>query len=532
MMSPDDARVRNGDRALRGRSGSPQRSIHRHDVSFGRVEVQPEARQVLVDGAPAKLGARAFDILVTLIEHRDRVVSKTELLDRVWPGVVVEENNLQVHISALRKVLGSQAVATIPGRGYRFTATLGAPLPAQGAPLSAACGHDPASIAVLPFVSIGADSNQDYFADGITEDIITDLSRWRSLAVTSRNSTFRFKGKPVDMQQVGRELGVCFIVEGSVRRMGDRVRVTAQLIDVETGNHVWGERFDRPLVELFAVQDEVVHTIVSTLVGRVQASETGRARRKPPSSLDAYDHLLRGNALPWDDPASAAEAKRSFERAIELDPEYGLPASLLAVLLARDWENGRAGSRETLDRAFALAQRAVDLADDESTCHAILGQIALERRLFDLALHHLERGVELNPANQWNRADLGAVLAYVGRAEEGLEMLRNARCADPYFGPRWYWRALGITQFVLRRYADALPDFDRGAADTSLRALAMMAGCCAKVGHLDRARELVARCASAHPRAGVTLLVERTPFNDADDRRHLAECLRAAGMPE
>jgi TolB-like protein len=500
---------------------------------FGRFELDPSTRQFLADGLPVALGARALDVLLALVERHERLVTKEELLELAWPGLVVEENNLQVQISALRKILGPQSIATIPGRGYRFTAVLGADkaLPAAASAV-AASSHEPPSIAVLPFLNMGADPQKDYFADGITEDVITDLSRWRSIAVTSRNSTFRFKGKAVDMQRVGRELGVRFLVEGSVRLMGERIRITAQLIDAETGNHVWGERFDRPMADLFAVQDEVVRTIVGTLVGRVQASGADRTRRKPPSSLDAYDHVLRGNALAWDDPASAAEAKRAFERAIEIDPAYGLPHSLLAVLVGREWENDLSASSETLDRAFALAQRAVELAEDESTCHTILGQFCLERRLFDLALHHTARGLEMNPANQWNRADLGIVLSYMGRAEEGLEMLREARRADPYFGPRWYWRGLGVAQFVLRRYADALPDCERGLTNNSLRALAILAGCCANLGHAERAREMVARCLAVQPGATVEKLVVRMPFKDADDSRHLAECLRLAGMPE
>ncbi len=502
---------------------------------FGGFELNPVTRQLLAEGLPVALGARALDVLLALIERRERLVTKEELLELVWPGLVVEENNLQVQISALRKILGPQSIATIPGRGYRFTAVLGADeaLPATASAV-AASSYEASSVAVLPFLDMGADPEKGYFADGITEDVITELSRWRSLAVTSRNSTFRFKGKSVDMQRAGRELGVRFLVEGSVRRLGERIRITAQLINAETGNHVWGERFDRPMAELFlfAVQDQVVHTIVGTLVGRVQASGAERTRRKPPSSLDAYDHVLRGNALPWDDPASAAEAKRAFERAIEIDPGYGLPHSLLAALVGREWENDLSAPRETLDRAFALAQRAVELAEDESTCHTILGQFCMEQRLFDLALHHTARGVEMNPANQWNRADFGIVLSHIGRAEEGLEMLRDARRADPYFGPGWYWRGLGVAQFVLRRYADALPDFERGVTSNSLRALAMLAACHAKLGQSERAREVVAQCMSVQPGATVDKLVARMPFKDAGDSRHLAECLRLAGMPE
>ncbi|TMI43446.1 MAG: hypothetical protein E6H41_02905 [Betaproteobacteria bacterium] len=464
---------------------------------FGGFELNPATRQLLAEGLPVALGARALDVLLALIERRERLVTKEELLELVWPGLVVEENNLQVQISALRKILGPQSIATIPGRGYRFAAALGADeaLPAAASSAAASSRESP-SIAVLPFLNMGGDPEKDYFADGITEDVITELSRWRSLAVTSRNSTFRFKGKAVDMQRLGLELGVRFLVEGSVRRM-----------------------------------DQVVQTIVGTLVGRVQASGADRARRRPPSSLDAYDHVLRGNALPWDDPAAAAEAKRAFERAIEIDPGYGLPHSLLAALVGREWENDLSAPRETLDRAFALAQRAVELAEDESTCHTILGQFCLEQRLFDLALHHTARGVEMNPANQWNRADFGIVLSHIGRAEEGLELLRDARRADPYFGPGWYWRGLGVAQFVLRRHADAVPDFERGVTNNSLRALAMLAACHANLGQSERAREVVARCLAVQPGATVDKLVARMPFKDAGDSRHLAECLRLAGIP-
>ncbi|MGH6881266.1 MAG: adenylate/guanylate cyclase domain-containing protein [Hypericibacter sp.] len=388
------------------------------------------------------------------------------------------------------------------------------------------------SIAVLPFLNMSGDPEQEYFADGITEDIITDLSRWPSLAVTSRNSTFRFKGKPVDMSWLGRELGARFLVEGSVRRMGERIRITAQLIDAETGNHVWAERYDRAVADLFALQDEVVRTIVGTLVGRVQVNEAERARRKPPTSLAAYDLMLRGNALSWDDPTEAAEAKRAFERAIEIDPGYGLPHSLLAAVFNHEWANDLSASRELMDRAFALALRAVELADNESTCHTILGQIYLDRGSFDLALRHMERGVQINPVNQWNQADYGAALSQVGRAEEGLEVLRNARRMDPYFGPPWYWRALGIAQFVLRRYADALADFDRGEENSSRYALAAMAGCCAKLGQADRARELVARCLAGQPGGTIEKVVARIRFKQAGDTQHLVECLRLAGMPE
>jgi adenylate cyclase len=310
---------------------------------------------------------------------------------------------------------------------------------------------------------MSADRGQEYFSDGITEDVITDLSRWQSLAVASRNATFRFKDQRVDIQAVGRELGVRFLVEGSVRRLGEHVRITAQLIDAQTGHHVWAERYDRPMPGLFALQDELVRTIAGTLVGRVYVSTAEHLRRRPPSNPAAYDLTMRANWLAWDQSSTRAEAKRSLEQAIELDPGYGLSHSLLAMILQREWHHGLAGPPESLDRAFELARRGVELSDGESTSHASLGLLYLEQRCFDVALRHFERADEINPGNPASKADLGLILARIGRAREGLEHLRDARRIDPYFGPSWYWRVLGEAQFVLRRYVEALADFERSA---------------------------------------------------------------------
>ncbi len=491
----------------------------------------PEDRRIVL-----RIGINLGDVIVESGDlYGDGVNIAARLEALADPGGVFLSHTVFDYVKGKTKFdfedMGEQNLKNMaePVRIYRVT---GATPPARQTAIGKPSTSSRSSIAVLPFVNMSGDPEQEYFADGMTEDIITDRSRWRSLAIASRNATFRFKGKPVDMQRVGRELNVRYLVEGSVRRMGERIRITAQLIDADTGNHLWAERFDRPMADLFTVQDEVVRTIVGTLVGRVQTTEAERVGRKPPSSLAAYDLTLRGNALPWADPVSGAEAKRAFERAIEIDPSYALPHSLLAAMISQELVNDFSGSSEALDRALALAQRAVELADNETTCHAILGQIYLDRGSFDLALRHIERAVEINPMNQWIQADLGTVLSRIGRTEEGLELLRNSRRMDPYFGPSWYWRGLAIAQFVLRRYTEALADFDRGAPNSRCYALAMMAGCCAKLGLPDRARELAARCLAGQPDVTIAKLATKISFKSASDSEHLAECLRLAGIPE
>jgi tetratricopeptide (TPR) repeat protein len=280
--------------------------------------------------------------------------------------------------------------------------------------------------------------------------------------------------------------------------MGDRIRITVQLIDGMSGQQVWGERFDRLGTEIFAVQDEVVQRIVSTLVGRVQVTDADRARRKHPASLEAYECLLEGNALPWDDPVGAAEAMRLFERAVKIDPDYGLAHGLLATLLLRQWHEDPGDSSGKLDEAYRMAMHAVELDDSESTCHSMLAHVCLWRRSFELAIQHMTRAVELNPNNQWNAADMALVLGYVGQAEEALSWCARAKQIDPYFNPPWYWRQWGRIHMVLRKYQEALDKFEhipmRAYWDT-----AYMAGCSAQLGDRERTQALVAECLAKQP---------------------------------
>jgi TolB-like protein/Flp pilus assembly protein TadD len=383
----------------------------------------------------------------------------------------------------------------------------------------------------MPFVNSSGDPAQDYFSNGITEDVITELSRWRLLAVRSRSASFRYRGLAFDPKEVARELNVRFVVEGSVRRMGERIRISVRLVDAEAGSHIWVEKFDRGFDEIFIVQDRVVQTIVSTLVGRVQVSDAERARRKPPTSLAAYDCVLKGNALAWDDPVGAEEATRLFEKAIELDPGYAFAHALLAVMSYRRSEKDSRMADSALEKAYVLARRALELDDSESTCHAILGWVCLLRRQFDLALQYGRRAVEINPNNQWNAADLGAVLVYVGEYEEALTWFSKAREIDPYFDVPWYWRAVAQAYLLLHRYEDALSALTQSRVRQA-HVAALTAATHARLGHRDLARASVAECLSMMPEFSIAQLMRREPFKNPADADLFVSSLRLAGLPE
>jgi TolB-like protein len=272
-------------------------------VRFGRFRLELGRRELWRDETPIHLGSRVFDILCALVSAKGEVVTKDQLMAHVWSGLVVEESNIHVHVSALRKALdegtnGRSYVVTVPGRGYRFVGLPSASATdkpqldtPRGLPLP-----DRPSIAVLPFANLSGDAEQEYFADGIVEDIITALSRMRWLFVIARNSSFAYKGRAVDVKQVGRELGVRYVLEGSVRKSVSRVRIAGQLIDTATGAHLWADRFDGGLEDIFDLQDNITASVVSAIAPKLEQAEIERAKRKPTESLDSYDYFLRGMA--------------------------------------------------------------------------------------------------------------------------------------------------------------------------------------------------------------------------------------------
>jgi len=498
--------------------------------SLGGMDVRPSSREIVVAGKSQVLQPRVMQVLVALARQEGQVVSRDDLVARCWDGLAVSEDAINRCIAQLRRLSeqdGPFTLETIPRVGYRIVSAAAVRGPEELVPPQSR----EVPIAVLPFANLSSDPEQEYFSDGITDDIITDLTRWPLLAVTSRNSTFRFKGQAIDAQQMGRDLNVRFLVEGSVRRIGDRVRIGVQLTDTGSGTVMWAERYDCPVKDLFAVQDEMVRTIVGTLVGRVRTGDAQRLSRKPPANFTAYDLTLKGNTVPASGSRSAAaEAVRCFEQAIALDPGYALPHSLLAIALCQAWSDSTSRPSSDLGRAHELAKRSVELDEGDSTSHVALAYCLLLRRAFDSALSHVERAVEINPANPWILADLGHVLIHLGRPEEGMNRMIEARRRDPFYGPDWYWRALGLGKFVARRHAEALDDLERRSAK-GFFCSALEAACRAELGQAERARELVGRCLAREPSATAGEIANRIPFQRREDSEHLVQCLLRAGMP-
>ena len=423
--------------------------------------------------------------------------------------------------------IGAHALKNIadPVRAYRVG---GASTVAMTADRAAT---DKPSIAVLPFDNMSSGETQQYFGDGISDDIITELSRFRQLRVVARNSSFQFRGPNVDVGRVSRELGILYVLEGSVRRLGNRIRITAQLVDASSGHHVWADRFDRSLEELFDVQDQVVRTIVGTLVGRLQADRAGRAKRKPPTSLVAYECVLRGDALSVFDAANEAEARRLFKQAIELDPEYARPYALLAFAFCREWDSDMSGSDAALDQALALAKRAVELDDGQETCLAALGFVQMCRSSFDLAEHYYTRALALNPNNPTVLANLGGLYVCLGEPAKGMDYLKEAKVVDPFFAPKWYWGQVGRAYFVTHQYDDAIAAFARYPS-TRVWGLGYLAACYALTGNIDRSKHHAAEVLRLMPEFSISRYVPKELYRLLSDRKHLTDALRKAGLPE
>jgi TolB-like protein/Tfp pilus assembly protein PilF len=430
-------------------------------IVFPPFRLDLRAGQLLRDRTPVHLRPKTFAVLCYLAERPGELVTKDALLDAVWNDVVVSQDVVRISAGELRAALDDdwtspRFIETVHRRGYRFVAALeNDRRPELGASGNAATadgilvGYAPAlpdrpSIVVLPFTNMSGEAEQDYFADGMVEDVVTALSRFKELFVIARNSAFVYKGCPVDVQQVGRELGVRYVLEGSVRKAGSRVRITGQLIDVATRSHLWAERFDGTVADVFELQDRITESVVAALVPTLRKAEIERARRKPPASLDAYDYVLRAIPLVFANTVAESEPKvapfagdalavQLLEEALRLQPDYPHAHALIAYVYGQVYRSAIGPAREEArTRASAHAREAVRLGADDGAVLAYAGFILLiADKDVGGARVVLDRAVARNPNSATAFTYRALVLAVTGESGPAIEDARHALRLSP-----------------------------------------------------------------------------------------------------
>jgi len=515
--------------------------------TFGPFRLDVTAEILFRETEPVALGHRAVALLRVLVEQAGKPVSKDALIQAAWPGLAVEDSNLTVQIAALRRVLGEAPggerwIETLPRRGYRFIGPAVAARTGRAEPVVATkeplTPPDIPSIAVLPFQNLSGDPEQEYFADGIVEEIITALSRFRHLFVIARNSTFSYKGRAVDVKEVGRALGVRYLLEGSVRKAPNQVRIAGQLIEASTSRQLWADRFDGAPENIFELQDQVTANVVGAIAPMVEQAEIERARLKPTENLDAYDLFLRGMAKAHQQTKAAnQEALQLFYKAIELDvgfgSAYGMAAYCFLVRRVYLWMSDYAGERAETAR---LARRAAETGWDDALALARAGH-ALATGVGDLdrATAMIDRARNLNPnlavawyASAWLRNLLG-------EPETAIEHMAYAMRLSPRDPETCRMQAgMAFGLFLLSRYDEAL-----GWAQTaSLQQqgyptpIEVAAASAALAGRLDTARIWIARLREIDPGYHISDFKNLRPLRRAEDLARYEDGLRKAGLPE
>nr|WP_315465314.1 winged helix-turn-helix domain-containing protein [uncultured Rhodoferax sp.] len=507
---------------------------------FANFVLQRHERRLLCDGQTVMVGARAFDVLCVLVDHAGELVTKKRLFDLVWPGLVVEENNLQVHVSSLRRILGADAIATVPGRGYRFTLRLAALAGAEEAPqpfygqraVSDQQAHR-RTIAVLPFVNLNADPEQEYFSDGLAEDIISQLTRSPWLLVVSRNSSFVYRNTKESNQAVGMALRARYLVLGSVRRAGSTLRMTAELVDTTTGETLWADRFDRPLTDMFAVQAEISGQIVSAIEPVYLHSEERLAGEVPQHNMEHWDLLMRARWHFWrTTPEHVMHAQSFLSRALEIKPSDSASLSLMAFThLAKVWGAWAEDPRAAVAEANRLALVAVRNDERDAFAHFTLGTALSCAGQMQAAIAELECALGLYPQAAAAAGELGRLLVFSGRTEEAEEYILQAVDASPHDPHLSLWiRSRAIGCFIDGRYADAVR-YAREAtakrADWYFNHL-LLAACLSAAGDMEAAKASLQQAMSGRG-YNMQAIIFGHPFVQEQHRNQFLDALKAAG---
>jgi len=522
-------------------------------LSFGDYNIDVERRELRRAKAPVHVEPQVFDLLVYLVNNRDRVVSKDDLIASVWGGRIVSDSTLTSRINAVRNAVGDSGeekklIRTIARKGFRFVGAVhvqpGGDEPAhfinpppneiQEQSRPALPLPDRPAIAVLPFINMSGDSEQEYFSDGISEDIITALSKLRWFFVIARNSSFIYKGKAIHMKQVAEELGVGYVVEGSVRKAGNSVRITVQLNDVATGSHIWAERFDRSIADVFAVQDEIAEAIVAAIEPQVYAAENFRAKRKSPDSMDAWDLVMRALSHYWRvTRQDNVVAQALLEKATAIDPSYGQALGVLATSHTFSAHMGW----EDMATATPVAERAAlaaILADSEDPwAHHALGCVYLFTRRFDDSLAEFELALRLNPNFSLAQGYYGLALSYCGLWEEANMAARRAlrlSPRDPFSAV--YYGIAAYAYFVGRNYDEAIRLSRDGLRQRSdfVGAHRVLTSAAGMAGKTDIASAALQELRRAQPNISLAWIAGQMPIKLEADREHYLEGFRRAGL--
>jgi TolB-like protein len=518
--------------------------------AFDDLVLDVERRELRRGGEPVAVEPQVFDMLVHLVRNRDRVVSKDELIETVWGGRIVSESAITTRLNAARKAIGDDGAAqrlirTVPRRGMHFVGevredsavAMGLVAPVPAIPLTLPANP---SIAVLPFANLSSDPEQDYFAEGMVEDIITNLARLRWLFVIARNSTFTYKGRAVDIRQVAEELGVRYVLEGSVRRTGSRVRVTAQLIEAESGGHVWAERYDRGIEDIFAVQDEITDMISGTLEPEISAAERDRAHRKPPGSLGAWElyqrgmrHLLRRNREDF------TTARALFREALALDPSFATAHAAFAISAFWQITHGFATDAVAM-RAELLtaAELAIESDDHDFLAHSAMGLAFMELGRHSLALAEHEVATSLNPNSAFAQWCFGYGLLRADRPQDALDRFNLALRLSPRDPGAWSYQTLrAASLYQLGRYEEAI-EAARDATRTPLADVVWpLVHWAASQGQLEPGKAAASVIEELRrKRPGLTIAAFRAwPHNEPrsiGSLQRIVDGLRKAGLPE
>jgi len=515
---------------------------------FEGYALDTDRRELRRGDAAVALQPQVFDLLEYLIRNRDRVVDKDDLLASVWGGRIVSESTLTSRINAARTAIGDtgedqRLIRTLRHKGFRF---IGAVREEQESAIASGRADAVApmrelplperpSIAVLPFANMSGDPEQEYFADGITEDIITALSKWRWFFVIARNSSFTYKGRSVDVRQIGRELGVRYLLEGSIRKTGNRIRLSAQLIEVTNGVHLWAERFDRELTDVFAIQDELTQRVAAAIGPALSRIETERAKHKTPEQMAAWDHYLRGmwyfHQFGKD---MSAEALTSFKRAIELDESLAdAHTGIARTLLSRTMYRAFAERRARMSQVLKAAKDALSLDGENVGAFYALSLASSHNDDVEAGFQFAQRAVELNDNFAPAYFALAVANLYLGRSDDSLVAIDRALRLSPSDPQAFVWYSTKASAlYLLRRYADAVE-----SARQSLRlnryhtALRVLAASYAQLDTIDKAREVM-RELMATEYADKTIAAVIKPFQRVADRESYSEGLSKAGMPE